>query len=450
MEYEAALASRWRAEEDVMLCAEGQPIGDLDSVRSRAASCSGRPGVLRYKRETTIPSIPCSLPSQPPEPLVVCEACGEEAQPPLDLMGLEQPQLFCCSQHQQLCEMLTHERLPALRTAARETTPPPDSQPTREEEAELQAQEREEHRKQEVDRELLFQDNSHLPVDTTAPHSRTLSYLLSRSAPRSAPRTPASDPGLDPGPGLQPAPGLDQQNSQFGLSYPGGLQVGAAVVQRSYPSGGVFLTAFPDGSAQILYPSGLLALILLVDGVRRVCLVYDDHTPNQQPIRALFHSDGRATCYHSNGSVWLSLGVSGGECVSETGSRLRRWSWGPLGPGPPASMRPLFLSLNPSLGLRVLGNKQLCLRFLSGGCQARIGLGGQPAHIQGGASPIGREGWGPSGSEASSAVPGDPLQPPALLGPQPRTPGTQAPGEKLHSETQRHRAFIHTCLQDLL
>ena len=52
------------------------------------------------------------------------------------------------------------------------------------------------------------------------------------------------------------------------------------------------------------YPSGLLALILLVDGVRRVCVVYDDHTPNQQPIRALFHSDGRATCYHSNGSVW--------------------------------------------------------------------------------------------------------------------------------------------------
>ena len=37
------------------------------------------------------------------------------------------------------------------------------------------------------------------------------------------------------------------------------VQVGAVVMQRSYSRGGLFLTAFPDGSAQILYPSLLTA-----------------------------------------------------------------------------------------------------------------------------------------------------------------------------------------------
>lgn len=32
--------------------------------------------------------------------------------------------------------------------------------------------------------------------------------------------------------------------------------------------------------------------------------MYDDsHAPNQ-PIRAVFQSDGRATCYYSNGKIW--------------------------------------------------------------------------------------------------------------------------------------------------
>lgn len=55
----------------------------------------------------------------------------------------------------------------------------------------------------------------------------------------------------------------------------------------------------------ISYPSGLLALIVMVtEGNGRVCIVYGDNNAPHQPVRAIFQSDGRATCYHSNGNIW--------------------------------------------------------------------------------------------------------------------------------------------------
>lgn len=53
------------------------------------------------------------------------------------------------------------------------------------------------------------------------------------------------------------------------------------------------------------YPSGLLALVVVVTEENgRVCVVYDDGDAPCQPFRAMFQSDGRATCYHSNGNIW--------------------------------------------------------------------------------------------------------------------------------------------------
>lgn len=53
------------------------------------------------------------------------------------------------------------------------------------------------------------------------------------------------------------------------------------------------------------YPSGLLALAVVVtEDEGRVCIVYDDTNAPSQYIRGLFLSDGRATCYHTNGSIW--------------------------------------------------------------------------------------------------------------------------------------------------
>ncbi|CAB1317698.1 unnamed protein product [Coregonus sp. 'balchen'] len=92
------------------------------------------------------------------------------------------------------------------------------------------------------------------------------------------------------------------------------------------------------------------------------------------PIRALFQSDGRATCYHGNGNVWLSLDASGGQCLNDAGARIRRWSWRGQSQTP-TPLRPVFLSLNRSLGVRVLGQEHVFVSFLAGGQQAKFSVG---------------------------------------------------------------------------
>ncbi|KTF86624.1 hypothetical protein cypCar_00021719 [Cyprinus carpio] len=52
------------------------------------------------------------------------------------------------------------------------------------------------------------------------------------------------------------------------------------------------------------YPSGNLALIILSSKKQRICIIHDDMPTPLCPVRALFQSNGRATCYHSNGSIW--------------------------------------------------------------------------------------------------------------------------------------------------
>ncbi|KAM4605270.1 glutamate-rich protein 6 [Polymixia lowei] len=156
----------------------------------------------------------------------------------------------------------------------------------------------------------------------------------------------------------------------------------AGFQQKHYSNGMTFLTVFPDGSAQLFYPSGLLALVVVVTEAKgRVCIVYDSYAP-EQPIRALFQSDGRATCYHSNGNIWLNLDKSGGQCLDETGARVQRWRWSSLGLTFP--LRPVFLSLNKILGVRVLGQEQVFVSFLSCGQQAKFSVGA--CCVQGGDS----------------------------------------------------------------
>ncbi|XP_060939587.1 uncharacterized protein LOC133017495 [Limanda limanda] len=145
-------------------------------------------------------------------------------------------------------------------------------------------------------------------------------------------------------------------------------QDGAEFLQKYYSSGKKCLTLFSGGSAQVFYPSGHLALVVVTEENGSVCIVYDDIKAPNPVMRAVFQSDGRAACYHSNGNIWLSLNTSGGQCLDEAGARVCRWRWeGPL--------HPVFLSLNKSVGVRVLGRKQVFVSFLAQGQHAKFSVG---------------------------------------------------------------------------
>ncbi|KAK5889004.1 hypothetical protein CesoFtcFv8_015049 [Champsocephalus esox] len=373
--------------------AEGCP----QYVRDPPTYCLRAAGVLRYNREsdnrinlTTI--VPASQPVT--EYPVRCELCGGKGQPSLDLTWTQEPEsmpLFCCAQRQQLCKMLAKQRcLVEGRCDLRTLTPssPRDKSGTVKGELLLQGKEMEDNNKFIMDllgglrerSELRIYDDYSIQLpgaETFPPTSKVLSFRLSR-APGEGCWTvcPSSDAEKELKIKQEEEQVLilfcDHKQLQFGICH---YQDRAEPLQKNYSNGRTFLTVFPDGSAQAFYPSGLLALVVVVTAENgRVCIVYDDSDASSPSMRAIFQSDGRATCYHSNGNIWLTLNSAGGQCLDEAGARVHRWSWN----SPsliPTPLHPVFLSLNKTIGVRILGKEKVFVTFLAKGQQARFRVG---------------------------------------------------------------------------
>lgn len=60
--------------------------------------------------------------------------------------------------------------------------------------------------------------------------------------------------------------------------------------------------------------------------------------------------------------------------MDEKSTKVRRWRWNSLSPIP-TPLHPVFLSLNKSVGVRVLGKGQVFVSFLARGQQAKFSVG---------------------------------------------------------------------------
>ncbi|XP_039877714.1 glutamate-rich protein 6 isoform X2 [Simochromis diagramma] len=309
-----------------MRCSCPKPVSDPPTYCIRAA------GVLRYNREsdnhrmnlTTFPQrSQTEYPAQ-------CEYCGEKAHPLLVLTWVHNPEThFCCAQRQQLCQMLVKQRL-----LFEERSNLTFGNLTSKDQMEILC-----HKSRESEAYHKFMKGF---LRKPRIQSRESTIYGGYPVNLLAGKTSFSAPGVfrlrlshAPGKGTTYCsstsekclkmeeeevllPFYDWKPVQFGIC---NHQVGSGVLQKFYSSGITFLTMFPDGSAQVFYPSGLLAVLIVVtEHNGRVCIVYDDVSAPNQQIRAIFQSDGRATCYHTNGNIWLSLNMSGGRCLNNAGN----------------------------------------------------------------------------------------------------------------------------------
>ncbi|CAL8315560.1 unnamed protein product [Gadus morhua 'NCC'] len=348
-------------------------------------------GFLRYNRESNHPMKDSETILQ--EALtdcypVLCEYCGEGTRPNLDLTWLDKPERsgqFCCSQFQLLWEWLLDQRSLDWTMSDPESHATPHEQPImRGEKLSYKEASLEKGSKAEAQeaQQACHHASGDSPRATTEPYntaSNAIRYRHSTMCAGNAGWTVSPESHTQiPSKAETPETEVEMyrcehDQGKFGL-HP--HQPAAGFQQRNYSSGMKCLTVFPDGSLQVLYPSGCVALVVVVTEANgRVCIVYDDSDVPEQPIRAMFQSDGRATCYSSNGSIWLSLGQSGGQRLDQSGARVQRWNWGSLGLGSPTPLRPLFLSLNKNIGVRVLGRDQVFVSFLCCGQQARFSVG---------------------------------------------------------------------------
>uniref|UniRef100_A0A8C3JE16 Glutamate rich 6 n=1 Tax=Calidris pygmaea TaxID=425635 RepID=A0A8C3JE16_9CHAR len=145
------------------------------------------------------------------------------------------------------------------------------------------------------------------------------------------------------------------------------------LLEKYYKHGGKFLTMLPDGTAQLFYPSGNLAIIVARDKNQLICIVQEDK-PSNAGIQAVFKSNGRNTCYYPNRAVWY---VQGGQYLDQAGNRVRRWTWpnGIMSSGAHVPLSPIFISLNLYVGVRILGQDKITVSFLAMGQQAKFNVG---------------------------------------------------------------------------
>ncbi|XP_061493012.1 glutamate-rich protein 6 isoform X3 [Rhineura floridana] len=218
-----------------------------------------------------------------------------------------------------------------------------------------------------VEVEHIYEDNKQLS---------TISYCLSEMEPSSMGWTKIPPHEMEEE--RSRSQDMTYRVSCCDFTIAGGKLLKNQFLQQYYKNGVKFLTIFPDGTAQIFYPSGNLAVIIVRknEDMGYICIVQEDKLENAE-IQAVFDSCGKGTCYHPNGNVWINITIRGGHYSDQAGNKVKTWIW----PNnlqnciARVTFKPVFLSLNQNVGVRIHGQERIVISFLAMGKQAKINIG---------------------------------------------------------------------------
>lgn len=338
----------------------------------------GPPTILAYKPESSEKSrdyskiqmlMECSLSA-------LCEFCGKALKPfPLNyLLSLENPeQFFCCKEFQNLFESLFREQNEAQEKdgiALISIAPhkPHGSALERQMSKERAAQRLRERQMAKYYASMTAATDT-ASLSEYGKHLKTISYQLSNTPPYGgswtvAPKMSAEQTDVD---------GLTDITCDFSVACEKLLP--RQFLERYYKNGFKFLTLFPDATAQLFYPSGNLAIIVTHSHKEYLCIVHEDK-PRDGRILAVFGSSGKGTCYHPNGNVWINIGTTGGQYSDKKGNRVRTWKWDSnFASEIHCLFKPIFISLNHNIGVRIFGQDKIIISFLAMGKQAKFSVG---------------------------------------------------------------------------
>ncbi|KAG8580963.1 hypothetical protein GDO81_007495 [Engystomops pustulosus] len=338
----------------------------------------GPPTILAYKRESSednrLLAIMKILREQSGKEL--CEFCGKPLEPfPLEYTTdtAFSEEIFCCRQFRNMFQYLFKEEKRLLHKDEIELISVAPHGPYGSEVERQKAKEKTAQRLRERHIAKVFE--SFVAEPTTyneyGKPMKTISYQLSTAPPGEDSWTILQD-NID---AKSEEESFDEEPTLY--DFTSDMMMSERFVEKYYRTGRKFLTVFPDGTAQIFYPSGNLAIIIIPNKLKEsICIVQEDVEHNAD-ILAVFGSSGRATCYHPNQNVWINVNPVGGQCLDSTGRRVRRWQWrSPDILKPSAPFKPIFMALNHQVGIRIFGKDRMYVTFLAMGQQAKFNVGG--------------------------------------------------------------------------
>ncbi|XP_007466535.1 PREDICTED: protein FAM194B [Lipotes vexillifer] len=130
-----------------------------------------------------------------------------------------------------------------------------------------------------------------------------------------------------------------------------------------YPSEIVFQILFPDGSGQIYYPSGHLAMLILSIKEGKFTYIILEDSENMC-VRALINNSGHATFYDENGNIWLNLSPNLGYYFARD-KYQKAWNWWDLNlhiHAPP--VQPISLKINQYIKVQIRSQDKIIFRFI--------------------------------------------------------------------------------------
>lgn len=354
----------------------------------------GPPQILQYNRESEKKEIEVSEPSERAHDEEeaetdeqgrihgmfggTCEFCGHAVQPwpTLEQQQTVPPdQLYCCNEYREFVEYTTeqaqameNQHLNATKKISISSHPhygsSKEDRKVAKERALQRMREKEMQRKQQEASGFQQQSNFY----SFAQKMKTINYQLS------------SQKCLEEGWTVRPPSPLtaDEGDDAF---VPEPLNIDLirsgrlGLVEKFYENGQKFLTMFPDGTGNIFYPSGSLAIAITSVQIGQFNYVVHAET-EKSCVLAVFEPNGYASCYHPNGVVRLCMDQLGGIELDDTGAKKRKWLWKDQVThvhAPP--FQPIHFSLNQYIGVRILSQERMVLDFSVGDRGKRFNVG---------------------------------------------------------------------------
>ncbi|XP_012585590.1 PREDICTED: glutamate-rich protein 6 [Condylura cristata] len=337
----------------------------------------GPPPILAYKQESS--NLNITLKEEEEEMPLKCEFCGSDLRTFFSDVDVcsdyssSEPMEYapCCSYFQSLIDYIYEEK-PSTESSKSELICIDPHAAHGSETDRLKEKEKALQRKQERQMAkhyaVIKNEPANVAEEVDAKHFKTISYQHSLDIPK---KQEVDDSFFD----FQ----LEKRNISV-ICCDSRIACGKIMrnelFEKHYKNGSKFLTSFPDGTIQIFYPSGNLAIIRVPNKINGFTCVIQEDTPANPAILAVLNSSGRSSCYHPNGNVWVYINILGGQYSDQAGNRIRAWNWSSsVASLPFVSFKPVFLALNHYVGVRILEQDKISITFLAMGQQARISVG---------------------------------------------------------------------------
>ncbi|XP_001107825.3 glutamate-rich protein 6 isoform X1 [Macaca mulatta] len=331
----------------------------------------GPPTILAYKEESS--NLDINFKDEEEETSPKCEFCGSDLRAffsNVDVCSESKGHASCCIAFQNLIDYIYEEQIKIKSPKAELIAIDPHAAHYSEVDR-LKAKEKALQRKQEQRMArhfaIISREQTHFSEDDSK-RLKTISYQLSVDIPE---KQTIDDIVFD----------FQLRNSNMSIiccdsRIACGKVVRNELLEKHYKHGSKFLTSFPDGTTQIFYPSGNLAIIRVPNKVNGFTCIVQEDMPTNPAILAVLDSSGRSSCYHPNGNVWVYINILGGQYSDQAGNRIRAWNWSnSITSSPFVSFKPVFLALNRYIGVRILEQDKISITFLAMGQQARISVG---------------------------------------------------------------------------